>query len=56
MEPFFRRLLTAVLSLFRIGYVAYQGFQIVYNPIQTETAVEYSVYAVSYTHLHKNSN
>ena len=44
MEPFFRRLLTAVLSLFLIGYVAYQGFQIVYNPIQKETAVEYSVY------------
>ncbi len=29
---------------FLIGYVAYQGFQIVYNPIQLETAVEYRVY------------
>lgn len=44
MEPFFRRLLTAVFALFLIGYVAYQGFQIVYNPIQLETAVEYRVY------------
>lgn len=44
MEPFFGRLLTAVFALFLIGYVAYQGFQIVYNPIQLETAVEYRVY------------
>ncbi|MCI9414554.1 MAG: hypothetical protein HFJ79_05185 [Clostridiales bacterium] len=44
MEPFIRRLLTAVFAIFLIGYVTFQGVQIFYNPIRTETVKGYSVY------------
>lgn len=44
MEPFVKRLVTVVVSLFLIAYVGYQAFQVLYNPVKTETVASYSVY------------
>ncbi|MCI8554023.1 MAG: hypothetical protein HFJ80_03660 [Clostridiales bacterium] len=44
MDPFIKRLLTVTAALFLIGYVVFQGIQILYNPIRTETVREYRVY------------
>lgn len=44
MEPFIKRIVTVVVSLFLITYVGYQAFQVLYNPVKTETVYGYSVY------------
>ena len=44
MEPFLKRLITLVVSLFLIAYVGYQAFQMYYNPIKVETVYADSVY------------
>ena len=44
MNGFMKRLLTVVVALFILIYVGYQGFQIVYSPIETETVYKYNVY------------
>ena len=44
MEPFIKRIVTVVVSLFLITYVGYQAFQVLYNPVKTETVYSYSVY------------
>ncbi len=44
MEPFVKRLITVVVSLFLIAYVGYQAYQVLYNPVKTETVTKYSVY------------
>ncbi len=44
MEPFVKRIITVVVSLFLITYVGYQAFQMLYNPVKTETVNSYSVY------------
>ena len=44
MEPFVKRLITVVVSLFLIAYVGYQCVQVFYSPIKTETVNRYSQY------------
>ena len=44
MDNFMKKLLTAVVALFLLCYVGYQGFQMFYVPIQTETVYAYSMY------------
>ena len=45
MEPFIKRLLTVLASLFLLAFVGYQAYQLLYSPIQTESVNSYSVYA-----------
>lgn len=44
MDATLKRVITIVVSLFIIVYVVYQGIQMFYNPIKTETVYEYSGY------------
>ncbi|HIW74005.1 MAG TPA: hypothetical protein H9684_06750 [Firmicutes bacterium] len=44
MEPFVKRIITVVISLFLIAYVGYQAYQVFYNPVKTETVTSYSMY------------
>ena len=44
MEPFVKRVVTVVVSLFLIAYVSFQAYQVLYNPVKTETVYGYSVY------------
>ena len=43
METLSGKILTALLSLFLLIYVGYQGYRYVYSPIKTETVLGYTV-------------
>lgn len=40
----FKRILSALCALLLISYIGYQAYMIVYKPVKTETALEYTVY------------
>ncbi|MDD2361569.1 MAG: HlyD family efflux transporter periplasmic adaptor subunit [Oscillospiraceae bacterium] len=44
MDTFIKRIITLCISLFLIAYVGYQAFQVLYNPVKTETVYSASVY------------
>ncbi len=44
MDTFVKRIITLCISLFLIAYVGYQAFQVLYNPVKTETVYNASVY------------
>ncbi len=39
-----KRILSAVCAIFLLVYIAYQGYMMVYEPVKTKTAFEYTVY------------
>ena len=42
MNAFVKRLLTVLGALFLLVYVGYQGYQVLYSPIRTETVYSQS--------------
>jgi len=44
MNAFVKRLLTVLGALFLLVYVVYQGYQVLYSPIRTETVYSQSMY------------
>ena len=44
MNAFVKRLLTVLGALFLLVYVGYQGYQVLYSPIRTETVYSQSMY------------
>lgn len=44
MDTFTKKLITVLMAAFLLCYVGYQGFQIFYSPIETETVYDYSMY------------
>lgn len=39
-----KKILSAVCAIFLLAYLAYQGYMMVYKPVQTKTAFEYTIY------------
>ncbi|MEG1437509.1 MAG: HlyD family efflux transporter periplasmic adaptor subunit, partial [Oscillospiraceae bacterium] len=39
-----KRVLSVACAIFLIVYIAYQGYMMVYEPVKTETAFEYTIY------------